>query len=397
MHSRPHRVRLIVLAALLGPCLAHGAAPAGLTVSADGQLLLRGTPFRGIGVNYFDAFYRTLKDPEDTGYRAGFAELKRLGIPFVRVMGCGFWPTDWKLYLEDRPRHFALLDGVVRSAEANGVGLIPSLFWHGAAVPDLMGEPRGAWGDPTSKTHAFMRRYVAEVVGRYKDSPALWGWEFGNEFNLGADLPNAAKHRPKIVPSLGTPATRSARDDLTHDAIVTAFAAFAREVRKHDAHRIVSSGSSLPRPSAWHQWKERSWTQDTEAQFAERLLLDNPAPLSVVSVHVYPHAARRFGRQATLAEVVAAAARTAGAARKPLFIGEFGAHVKDDPKAARAQFEALLAAVEEMPAPFAALWVYDFAGQDKDWNVTATNARAWQLEAIAEANVRLRGSSAARK
>ncbi len=41
--------------------------------------------------------------------------------------------------------------------------------------------------------------------------------------------------------------------------------------------------------------------------------------------------------------------------------------------------------------PLAALWVYDFSGQDADWNVTATNGRAYQLEAVAEANARLRG------
>jgi hypothetical protein len=337
-------------------------------------------------VNYFDAFYRTLKNPDDTSFRQGFAELKRRGIPFARIMGGGFWPSEWKLYREDRPRHFALLDGVVRAAEENGIGLIPSLFWHSSTVPDLVGEPRGAWGDPESKTHGFMRQYVAEVVERYKDSPAIWGWEFGNEYNLAADLPNAAKHRPKIVPHLGTPATRSERDDLTHDAVVTAFAAFAREVRRRDPHRIIATGSSLPRPSAWHQWKERSWTQDTEEQFAERLLLDNPDSVSVVSVHVYPHAGGRFGRKATLAEVLAAAARAAASVRQPLFVGEFGAREKGEPEAERAQFKEVLAAIEGARVPLAALWVYDFAGQDDTWNVTATNARAWQLEAIARAN-----------
>jgi len=47
--------------------------------------------------------------------------------------------------------------------------------------------------------------------------------------------------------------------------------------------------------------------------------------------------------------------------------------------------------VASQGVPLAALWVYDFSGQDADWNVTATNGRAYQLEAVAEANARLRG------
>lgn len=378
-------------------CAGVRAGRPGLRVGADGALLRNGQPFRGIGVNYFDAFYRTLKDPADTSYDTGFAELSRRGIPFVRLAGCGFWPADWKLYFEDKARYFALFDALVRSAEKHKVGLIPSLFWHSPTVPDLVGEPRDQWGNPQSKTHAFMRQYVAEVVGRYKRSPAIWGWEFGNEYNLDADLPNAAKHRPKIVPSLGTPTSRSPRDDVTHDMLAVAFAAFAREVRRHDPHRILTTGNSVPRPSAWHQWKEKSWTQDSQEQFAERLVLDNPDPIDVVSVHVYRDPMKRFGREVGAAEFLKLAVAVARKAGKPLFVGEFGAGEAEPPNAegTRKHFEGILAATEAAGVPLAALWVYDFAHQDKVWNVVPTNARAYQLDAVAAANQRLRGRRAA--
>jgi len=364
----------------------------GLTVGKDGTLLKDGAPFCGVGVNYFDAFYRTLKDPTDASYREGFAELARLGIPFVRFMAGGFWPKDWDLYFEDKARYFALLDGVVRAAEEHGIGLIPSLFWHSATVPDLVGEPRDQWGNPESKTHAFMRRYVREVVTRYRDSPAIWGWEFGNEYNLAADLPNAAKHRPKTVPHLGTPKSRSVRDDLTHDMICTAFAAFAREVRKYDPNRMITTGNSLPRPSAWHQWKEKSWTQDTEQQYAERLLLDSPDPVNVISVHVYKGKMKRLGREVPVEEFLKLTMDVASRAKKPLFLGEFGAWEAGPggKKSAKQRFARILAAIESARVPLAALWVYDFDHQGKTWNVTLNNARACQLKAIAEANQRIR-------
>jgi hypothetical protein len=39
--------------------------------------------------------------------------------------------------------------------------------------------------------------------------------------------------------------------------------------------------------------------------------------------------------------------------------------------------------------PLAAVWVFDFAHQ-KDCTITSDNARAWMLEAVKQANVRLR-------
>ncbi len=368
-------------------------SPRGLVVRGD-TLLKDGKPYRGIGVNYFDAFARTLKDPSDTSYREGFAELARLGIPFCRFMACGFWPSDWKLYFEDKERYFALLDGVVRAAEERGIGLIPSLFWHTATVPDLVGEPRDQWGNPDSKTHAFLRSYVREVVTRYRDSPAIWGWEFGNEYNLDADLPNAAKHRPKIVPQLGTPKTRSARDDLTHDMIAAAFAAFAREVRRCDPRRVIFTGNSAPRPSAWHQWKELSWTQDTPEQYADRLLRDNPDPVNSVTVHIYWDTAKRFGRNVSVEKFLARTREAAARAGKALFVGEFGAPTaqKREKAPVAQRFRRILAAIEKTGVPLAALWVYDLDHQAKTWNITSANSRSYQLEAIAEANRWIRSS-----
>ena len=293
--------------------VAMAAGTPGLSVR-DGVLLKDGAPCRAIGVNYFDAFSRTLHDPNDTSYDAGFRTLADNGIPFARFMCTGFWPAEMSLYLEDKAKYFELLDGVVRSAEKHGAGLIPSLFWYLPAVPDLVHEPCDQWGNPDSKTHEFMRTYTREVVTRYLNSPAIWAWEFGNEYNLDADLPNAKEHLPPILPQLGTPATRSDRDILTHEMVRTAFREFAREVRKHDPHRMISTGNSIPRPSAWHQMHEGTWTKDSPEQFAEMLRGDNPDPVDTISVHVYDDAADR------LAEALKAAKR----AGKPLFVGEFG-------------------------------------------------------------------------
>jgi hypothetical protein len=371
---------------LLGVLLLMGAvlpvvAAAGLFINDRGELLLHGVRFRGIGVNYYDAFTRTFGQTARTNYDAGFRELAARKIPFARFSAGGFWPQDWGLYRTNRSEYFARLDGVVKSAGQHGIGLIPSLFWHMSAVPDLVGEPCNRWGDPHSRTIAFMREYTREIVTRYSPSPAIWGWEFGNEYNLVADLPNASEHRPPVLPGLGTPAQRSAEDELTHAAIRVAVREFAIEIRKYDPRRIIISGNAFPRVSAWHQAIEKSWKPDTREQFAEVLATDNPSPINTLSVRGYDLASDigRLDQAMTVAQ----------AAKKPLFVGEFGV-----PGAAtgesKTKFAAILSAIETNRVTLSALWVFDFDDQAKDWNVTGTNDRSWQLDAIRQANGRMR-------
>ncbi len=341
-----------------------------------GTVLKEGKPWRGIGINYFDCFLRTLKNGEDTSYDAGFATLAARGIPFVRFCATGFWPKDMELYQKDRAEYFRRLDAVVKSAEKHRIGLVPSLFWSHACVPDLVGEPMDQWGNPESRTHAWMRDYAREVVTRYRESPAVWAWELGNEFSLQASLPNAKDHRPPVHPTLGTPATRSSRDDITFAMVRTAFTSFAAAVRQHDPKRLIFTGDSFPRLSAWHQEHEGSWTHDTPEQFAEFLALANPDPVSGIGVHAYEDDDQRLDGAMAVSRKM----------NKPVFVGEFGAQGETPEQAAKCR--RLLKAIIAKGVPLAALWVFDLKNQP-DFTVTPDNARAWQLDAIAEANSQL--------
>jgi hypothetical protein len=363
--------RIFALSMLLCCALPAFSQP-GVTVR-DGKLWKDGKPLRAVGVNYFNAFLRTINEPPDTSYEAGFATLAKHKIAFARFAACGFWPNEFDLYKNDKEAYFKRMDGVVRAAEKHGIGLVPSLFWHWSTVPDLAGEPMDQWGNPDSKTIAWMRNYTREIVTRYNHSPAIWGWEFGNEYNLPVDLPNAAQHRPATWPVLGTPATRSERDDLKLPMLQTALREFAREVRRHDSYRFITSGHAMPRASAWHQWKENSWKSDSPAQAAQILLEQNPDPLNVISVHIYSEAYKQLPQ----------AAKAAADAQKPLFVGEF--QVKngvDSPK----EFDEWLAAMQREGVALAAMWVFDYKPQDKDYNVIESNERGWQLPKIGAAN-----------
>ena len=379
------------------------AAMGPIVVDEQGRVLRDGRPYRGIGFNYFSAFNRRLADPNDTSYREGFAELEKRGIPFVRFAACGFWPVDMRLYVDDKEAYLTLLDDVVRAAEEHHVGLIPSLFWYNACVPDLVGEPLNQWGNPDSKTIAFLRTYTSDVVGRYLDSPAIWAWELGNEYSLAVDLPNAAEQRPWIVPDRGTPDSRSGDDDLRHDMMMVALREFGAAVRAIDPDRPITTGHSLPRPSAHHQRTELSWTGDTRDEFSRNLMDVTPDPFDLVSVHMYPHDhANRYEQPYTSYDELIALSLDAvhevhevhnvHKVHKALFIGEFGA--RDDEEgggrdAARREGLALLTAIERSDVPLAALWVFDLSHQDSFINVTPTNHRSYLLDAVAAANRRI--------
>jgi hypothetical protein len=384
--SRRTAVIPMLIAAIVWAASGLAAADLPPAISSGGQGGLRkdGKPFRAIGVNYFSCFHRTLLDAADTSYEEGFRVLAEHKIPFARFMATGFWPKDMALYQSDREEYFRRLDAVVASAEKHGIGLIPSLFWYFACVPDLVGEPMDQWGNPQSKVHAWMREYVREVVTRYRDSPAIWAWEMGNEFALQASLPGAANHRARVVPKMGTRETRSERDELTFDMLRVAYAEFGKAVREHDKKRLISTGDGLPRPAAWHMEKEGTWTPDNERQFRQMLRSFNPEPVDVISIHAYVWDIER----------IAWSVRAAKSMKKPLFIGEFGGP-GTGPEVEK-EFRRILGIIKESPVALAALWVFDHPDNrpDAQFNITADNERSYQLREVAEANARVQKDSA---
>lgn len=372
-----HRISLFAALAGMAFIASAEAAPPPIVAGTNATILRDGRPYRAVGINFFDCFLRPLKNGEDTSYDEGFRTLAEYHIPFARFCATGFWPSDMGLYRTNRTEYFRRLDGVVKSAESHGVGLIPSLFWNFACVPDLCGEPMDQWGNPESRTHAWMREYVGEVVARYRDARAIWAWELGNEFSLQASLPNAKEHRPAIHPTLGTATARTGRDEPTYAMVRVAFAEFAKVVRRHDPHRLIVTGDSFPRLSAWHQEHGNTWKTDTKEQFQEMLERANPDPVSGISLHAYEDDDRRLPWAVEVARRM----------NKPLFVGEFGAQGTTPEQAAK--FRRLLAAIDTNDVALAAVWVFDLKSQ-KDFTILPGTPRAYQLEAIRDWNLRLR-------
>ncbi|MDD5053130.1 MAG: cellulase family glycosylhydrolase [Sulfuricurvum sp.] len=360
-----------------------------LTVSADGVFMRNGKPYQGIGVNYYDAFVRTIANTSNKTYNAGFKYLSDNKIPFIRFSANGFYPKALQLYQTNRTTYFALLDEFVKSAESYGIGLIPSLFFNLTAVPDLVGEHVNQWGNPNSKTIAFMRTYTSEMVSRYKDSPAIWGWEFGNEYNAFADyLDQSINFLPKVDTANGTPASRTLEDATTTDTFVSAMNEFAKTVKQYDPDRAIFSGNAFPAPNIYHRYVFKNWTQDSSTEYTALLRLQNPSVFGTLTIHPYPyHEFTHFSDfKASLAQMIQESVRSSKELKKALFIGEFGAPETLGATVAAQKFQDLLNAIIDNKVQLAALWVFDFSSQEGTDNVTPTNSRKYMLDAIIKAN-----------
>ena len=369
-------------------------AIAPLTVGPGGIVLKDGRPYRAIGVNYVDAFWRRNRDPKDTSYRKGFAELGQRGIPFARFSAAPFYPVQWKLYKEDKAAYFRELDDLVRAAEENNVGLVMSCgTWWPCGIPDLVGEPVGQVGNPKSKTIAFLRQYTTELVTRYKDSPAVWAWEMGNEYSLRADLTDPKHYSPTVV-KMGAPAKRTKADIIRHEDVVAACHEFAKAVRAVDKVRPITTGHSMPRWVAHHLHTQGKWISDSREEFEKNLLEVTPDPMNMFSVHLYRTQVRnRFGQEYLSYEsMLAACMEVSRRSGKALFVGEFGAtdmRSETRERSAKEEHAAMLDAIVKTGVPLAAVWVYDFAHQNQDWNITPKTDRGYLLDMIVAANKRL--------
>lgn len=339
----------------------------GLYVSS-GVLMRHGKPYHGIGANYNTLFGQLLQNKDNTSSLDKLARLGKVGIPFVRFRASGFGPENQQLYLTNRPEFFRRMDQVVRSAEQNHIGLIPSLFWRLATVSEVVGENRDQLGNPAGKGNAFIRQFTREMVQRYKDSPAIWGWEFGNEANLGVDLPNAR-----------------AGGRLTSDQLRGVYTDFARTVREIDRTRIIGPGTSLPRPNAWQLAHGRRGRPDNAKESFSTLLTLTPDPMNMVSAHVYERGKAAFGGARSISDVLATLTRSAAAAGKPLFLGEF-------PTQNRSQTEEFLRAIKVNRVPLSAFWVFDQPSQEATMSVDFNNKRSFVLDLVAQANRDLQGN-----
>ncbi len=350
----------------------------GLTVDPAGILEKGGRPYHGIGANFVGALRRLLVNPNDSSVPRDFKELETYHIPFIRFPALAVWGTParcrayvQKMYQKNPSRYFGAMDKLCAIANHYHVGLIPSLFF--TWWPNALAREHGlaVWNNPKSRTYRIWTQYTIQMIKHYEHNPAIWGWEFGNEFNLAMDLPNAKTQFPGYKPSW----------DYTHAQMWELYGRFVHLVRKYDPYHIIEAGNSRPRSASWHNMMDHTWKKDSPSQWAYMLKMDN-APFDIICVHEY-------GRLAP--PNIARGAKLAARWHKPFYVGEFGA--SGPPAQSRRLFTAILGSILKAKVPLASVWSFDERSQSSGLNdnsITPTNDRSFMLKAIEAANEQFR-------
>ena len=166
------------------------------------------------------------------------------------------------------------------AAEDNNIGLIPSLFWRLASVPEVVGESRDQLGNPNSRANQFIRQYTREMVSRYNDSPAIWGWEFGNEANLGVDLGRRQCKERKAETDSFLASYQAEEINLAQGQLRTVFASFAQTIRSIDrrASWSLARVCPVPPPGTWPMDRPAAITPSSRSS---SLLTLTPDPMDV--------------------------------------------------------------------------------------------------------------------
>ena len=260
----------------------------GLCRGEGGAMLLDGRPFYGVGVNYYSLFLSALERDWDIepSLRA-MQTLKDYDCRVIRFSTLPFYVEEFGFY-EQTERYWSTMDRVVRRAEDLKIGLLPSLFWT-YAVNDYCDEPyQSAYLDPNSKTVAFVREYTEKFVTRYRESPAVYGWEFSNERVLGSDFPDASHFRKLWDKSSRT--CRDERDRVTLDGLEAMYRLFAEAVSAADPYgRIISTGDTNPRETSYNQYAYGRFEADTHAEHEWVLDKINPPGITALSQHQYSY------------------------------------------------------------------------------------------------------------
>ena len=337
----------------------------GLHVEKDGSVTLAGKTFYGMGLNYYDGFNRCIQNPDDISYEDAMRRLSKAGIPFIRVSFNGYYPNSLKLYRDQPEAFFALADRFIRAAEENHIGVIPSLFWNYYSLPDLMQEPVRALGDPNSRTVKHARQFTKDVVTRYRDSRAVWGWEVGNEYNLEADLSSLGVF-PPTAPEQGTAETRSAADQLTSDDVVSFYQEVAREVRLYDSYRLLTTGDAVHREFMMHLRRGEGTQLDTQAEFEEGVAMFTPDPLDTISTHIYIYDEKRFGpdRMVGIEELLQVYKQIGQKNGKAVYFGEFAAFGTDEEGEQRGKqlLPRIFQAIRQADIPLSSPWNFEMQG-----------------------------------
>lgn len=331
----------------------------------NGVIMLDDKPFYGIGVNYYEMATARFSSLFDAGPAKSTQNLAGYGIPYVRVKFSAWGNEGMSWFWNDREIYWKIMDEAVALAEQHHIGIIATVAW--TLNPYISeGETAGRlMSNPDSEGYQKMLAYMEAVITRYRNSPAIWGWEIGNEYNLAADL----------------------QEDLSADVLAAFYEDITPRIAKWDGYgRLILHGHSQNRSSAYNLFHNHSWATDDLSQMREMLELYLTEDMGGTSIHVYNRTQLLGGDTVSLSEYLGTLTSWCKEAGKPLIIGEYCddeiafplTDTEENRKISLAKFKELHQAVLDNDIQLAIQWMQsnavDVYRNPDDYHVTMLKA-----------------------
>ncbi len=306
----------------------------------NGVVMLGGKPFYGIGTNYHDIAFRYITDPIADDFEKGLKNLADYKIPYVRVRFSSYGGEGMDLFKENKDLFFRGMDKCVELCEKYKIGIIAVLAW--TTTPYRTGTESDTDFLTTVDSEGFqlMVEYMKAIINRYKNSPAIWGWEVGNEYNLACNIPP---------------------NNLDPNALSSFYDYISKIIRETDGSgRTINTGNSQNRFASKHLMDAGSWEADSKEDMKYMLEMYNSENMSITSTHVYNTTQGVAGKQVSISEYLKMMTDFCKEMGKPLYIGEYC----DDEKIiteeeSLAKFQKLHDAILENDIQLATIWSYN--------------------------------------
>ncbi len=259
----------------------------GLKMNGDCAMTYNGKVVTWQGINFFSLVsgnYNNKGEIPEAQVQEIFRALEDLAAYNVKTIrfSVGFFTAnDWtRCYFdydkatgtyvegEKAKAYKCLLHRIFNKAASLNIGLIPSVYWTANFV-NLHGETEiDCFTNHNSKSHRFAVEFQRMLLENYNDHPALFMWEFGNEWNLKVDVKEGG---------------------LTSDHLIAFRAEWTELIQSYNTgyNRVIGSGDSNMRPAQYNRRYGGTWKNDTLAEHKKILRELNPG-ITALSSHDYP-------------------------------------------------------------------------------------------------------------
>jgi hypothetical protein len=300
----------------------------------NGKFMLDGKPFVEISFNKFDLFWslwqeamagKELNDynPMVQRQQKALSDLSKAGFKTIRFFGM-VHESQFKwfksVYIDDvksEKIYYQALDKAIELLERNNLRAVFSLGCSYFTDEEAGEHLRELVTNPKSVSRKLLNDNIDDIVARYKNSKAILMWEVTNEMTLFWDVqPGTLEQNGKRRPTM--------------DASIQFYKDVIARIKKKDPIRMVNSGGSMLRESAYNLNVNKKWTKDTYPQQLEMYRKMHEGTFNLIDIHYYTSSNPGYfmrdeitGKDAVLDLPVYM--KIADALKLPLYVGEYGA------------------------------------------------------------------------